>query len=90
MNTIWKYKVLPLDGPQRYDMPEGAQIISAGLDPQEDMCFWALVDSSAPLEERTIWCVGTGWPLDELEMPDARFIGTIRHDPYMWHIFEEV
>ena len=87
MITIWKYKILPLDGPQRYDMPRGAHVISTALDPQRDICFWALVDTNAPLEERTMWCVGTGWPLEDIGMYEGEFIGTVVKEPYVWHLF---
>lgn len=90
MNTIWKYKIVPLDECQTYDMPEGAEIVAVDTDPLGDICFWALVDTEARLVEKKLWCVGTGWPLDELDIPTVQYIGMVVRAPYVWHVLEEV
>ena len=89
MVSIWKYKIIPLAEVQTFDMPEGAEILSVGIDPQGDICFWALVDTEAREVERRLWCVGTGWPLDEMGIESATYIGMVVRHPYVWHILAE-
>lgn len=90
MITIWKYKVEPDFINQVYMLPEGANILSFNVDPSGRLCFWAQVDTDAPLVERIISCVGTGWPLDTVfnKTRYGIFIGTVARDDYMWHLFD--
>ena len=91
MICIWKYEVEPDFVNQNYIMPEGAIILSFGLDGSGKMCFWAQVDTEAPKVEHNIACVGTGWGLDVLnnkEIEYACFIGSLTHGPYVWHLFD--
>ena len=92
MYSIWKYPVEPDFVNQVFEMPIGAEIISFGLDGEDRLCFWAIVNTDAPLEARIIACVGTGWPIDnifnERTSKYVNFIGTATHTPYVWHLFE--
>ena len=91
MLTIWKYKVEPDFVNQIIEMPKGALILSFGLDANDELCFWAQVDDSAPLEEHVIACVGTGWSIDHVCDSVRRyacFIGTVTHGDYVWHLFD--
>lgn len=91
MTTIWKYGIYPIDNVQTYDMPAGAEIASFGKDANGDLCFWAIVNTDAPMIEKRMWCVGTGWPLDDIGMAqEVAYIGMVVNGPYIWHLIEEV
>ena len=90
MVTIWKYEVLPLDNMQSFDLPAGAHIVHFGTDPRSRLCFWALVDTESRLVERHVWCVGTGWPLEECGVAqEVEYIGSVNSGPYVWHLLVE-
>jgi len=92
MYSIWKYNVEPNIINQEYYLPEGAQIVSFGLDPADNMCFWARVNTNAPKVARMVACVGTGWPLDNVYSKSngrqVEFIGSLTHGPYVGHLFD--
>lgn len=87
MITIWKFK-LTEEKKQRVQMPRGAKILSAQSQ-RNDLCLWAMVDSTQPVVERTIICFGTG---DEIKNDQLRYIGTtIFNDGYfVVHVFEVI
>lgn len=84
MKTIYKYQLNIVDI-QQIEIPSGSIILSVGKDPQGKVCAWAKVDTSASIEIRTLFIVGTGNPA-----PDDKsvFIGTVTDGPFVWHIFE--
>ena len=91
MKTIWKYEIYPEFENQIIEMPTGAVILSFGLDGNDQLCFWAQVDDSAPLEEHLVACVGTGWPMENVFNAKDRyacFIGTVTHGQYVWHLID--
>ena len=92
MYSIWKYEVDPDFVNQIYQMPAGAVILSFGLDGNNRLCFWARVNTEAPICAHTIACVGTGWPIDNVFSDRAgkyaSFIGTVTHGAYVWHLFD--
>lgn len=59
MKTIFKYP-LSIITHQEILMPEGAEIIHVGIDPQNSVCAWALVDSDKPKKRVPIKIYGTG------------------------------
>lgn len=82
MNTIYKYPIEITDD-QTIDMPEGAQVVHAGLDPQGQPCLWAKVNNRVRTEPRRIQVRGTGHPLPD----DAEWVGTFTQGPFVWHVF---
>lgn len=88
MVTIWKYALIPMVEPIQLRAPSGAEFISCGLDSNNNICVWALVDSEAPLETKKVWCVGTGWPLNGVfaQEEEVDYIGAVAQKPYIWHI----
>lgn len=92
MFRIYKYPVDVDSAVQIIELPKNAQIISAGLDPGGEVCLWAVVDDKeARRIEKTIYCIGTGWPIDLIvgnKTDTFNFIGTVKAGPYMWHYFE--
>lgn len=87
---IYKYE-LKMTGLNKIKMPVGANVLSVGLDPADKLCIWALVNSEETKEDvRKFMVAGTGWDLqDEFSkyLP-ANFLGTVRQQPYMLHIWE--
>lgn len=58
MKVIWKFQLAVADKQQLW-MPRGAQMLT--VQAQFDMaCLWALCDSDAPPEYRTVAIYGTG------------------------------
>lgn len=87
MKAIWKYS-LGMTDKQTIEMPAGAEILCV----QEQLkrpCVWAAVESTAPMESRTFFIVGTGH-----ELPDfnAKYIGTWQEQNgyLVWHLFEKI
>lgn len=93
--VVYKYvlTLAPPNGARVYpvgevllNLPIGYKILSAGLDPNNNFCMWAMVDPDQPkFVPMTICTVGTG---NGTVDPDARFIGTAKDGPFMWHVFE--
>ena len=83
MLTIWKFPV-PLGDYPTIEMPKGAQVLH--FDMQNRLTIWALVDPSAPKEERHFRLAGTGHPINS----DGFLIhlGTCFQGPFVWHLFE--
>lgn len=89
MLTVYKYPINPSDEKIELKIPGGGNILSAGLDPVNRLCVWALVDPDEEDCTTNIYCVGTGWPIDWImEEEDAlNFVGSVKDGPYMWHVF---
>lgn len=87
---IYKYE-LKMTGLNQIKMPAGANAFSVGPDPADKLYIWALVDPEETKEDvREFMVAGTGWDLqDELsEHLSTNFLGTVRQQLYMWHIWE--
>lgn len=85
MKTIWKFPLLYTDI-QSVSMPLGAQVLSTGLDPQGQLCLWALVDPGAGSNQyRGVAVIGTGNPAHSAQ--GMRFVGTVVQAPFVWHVF---
>jgi hypothetical protein len=84
MKKIFKYPLEIMDQ-QTVAFPDGAEILSAGLDAQGKLCIWARVDPEAKSLPRQVFIVGTGNPY-----PDEKnlvFIASVLQTPFVWHIF---
>ena len=85
---IYKYELGNL-GENKVEMPQGAQVLSAKIDPKGDVCIWAIVNPELENELRTFFVAGTGWELsDAFSGKPIDFYGTVIQEPYVWHIFE--
>lgn len=88
---IFKQKLELVDA-QVITVPAGAAVISAGTDPNNDLCVWFLFDDAnvGPERPKTIYVHGTGHAVHENAL---HFIGTVRHclssGTYMWHVWSE-
>ena len=91
MLTIWKYEIAPDFTNQIVRMPAGARMMSFGIDPHGELCFWALVDSEAPMEEHLVACIGTGWHANHIVEAQGRvatFVGSVTQNAHVWHLFD--
>lgn len=89
MREVWKFP-LELKDEQEVMMPEGADILSTGLQGGTIM-LWALVDPDAVKKPRRIEIYGTG---HKFHATDRRFVGMVQQDhktfQLVWHVFEVV
>ena len=84
---IFKYKLELSDYPT-LTLPKDAKILSVQIQ-KGILCLWALVDTSAPIEQRKFRLAGTGHPIKE-NLDELQFIDTIQsHEgALVFHIFE--
>lgn len=82
MKTIHKYPIAITDS-QEIQMPGGAYVIHAGLDPKDIPCVWAIVETDQPIEAKKILVVGTGHPLPFWH----GHVGSFVDESYVWHVF---
>jgi hypothetical protein len=84
---VYKYPVGALDG--TIDVPRGARLLSADLDPDGQLCVWAQFDpleAGAEMEPRSVLVVATG---RGFEPGRLTFLDTVRDGAYMWHVYAE-
>lgn len=86
MNTIFKTKLDICDF-QTIELPQNFNILR--LDKQDGVpCIWYECDSNMPIVKLDIYCVGTGWRMDDL--PPMKYIGTIQQDGFVWHYYRAI
>lgn len=83
MKTIYKYPIQITDD-QEISMPQGAQVIHAGLDPQGVPCVWALVDTRNEPEPLSILIHGTGNPMADTP---HKHVSSFTQGQFVWHVF---
>ena len=82
--SIWKFPIVRTDE-QKIEMPVGAKVLSVQM--QNGIpCIWAIIDTDARIESRSIAVVGTGNPCWCFTWA---FIGTVADGDFMWHVFTE-
>lgn len=89
MKTIYKYSINT--GLTPITLPKRSQIFSANYDANGVLSVWAAVDTKEEeMEKRLVYLTGTGYPLEELEYWNYRFIDTVidKNNGLVWHIFE--
>lgn len=88
MRTIWKFTA----GEGPVDMPRGAEIIKVGLQDggmqRSKITLWAIVDPEAPVEQRSIVMLGTGFEQKNSEMASLTYLDSVFDGPFVWHIFD--
>lgn len=83
MRTIYKYEIEILDI-QAISPPFGARFIHAGLDPQQQPCLWAEVETENCPEPIAVFVVGTGNPIPQKAV---HHVGSFNQGPFVWHIY---
>lgn len=88
MKIIYRYEIRA-NRESIVALPKGGQILSVACWKQ-GLCFWALVDTDQPNEDRHILAIGTGLPFPDSENLKADFIGMCMVDVYqeIYNVFE--
>ena len=81
---IYKYP-LDLADQQTISMPEGAEMLSVGLQ-RDRIVLWAMVNLEMANRDYIFRIVGTGNDVPE----NLQYLGTVQQSTYAWHIFLEV
>ena len=91
IKKIYKYEILP-DDEIRLLLPKNAEILTVQTQKNKP-CLWAMVDPTAPTEERVFCLVGTGHEITPAQLGCFySYIGTFQiHDAALvFHLFESV
>jgi len=88
--TIYKYKVKPIEFVEGLELPKGAMPLFVGYENEElvsNVIMWVKVDpDSVEMEMRYFYYVGTG---HKLPNGPKTYIGTVKDDlKFVWHVFE--
>lgn len=85
MKVIWKYPLnLVADKAEPIFVPSDYEILSAGLDPKNQLCVWIAVDSDSIARTPLYFTiVGTG----HFEPEGFTYLDTVKTGPFMWHIY---
>jgi hypothetical protein len=83
--TVYKYPMRVTMGMALMRLPARAVLLSVQKQ-DERPCLWALVSPHQPAEDRWFRWYGTGYDIDLSESPV--YVGTVQHEPYVWHLFE--
>lgn len=84
--VIWKYKLSLTTAPIEHGIPGFKKVVGYGLDSNNDVCVWCMVDPDAKTESVRFWCWGTDWEMPE-SLIDSVPIGSVNQFGYMCHIF---
>lgn len=84
MKTVWKFPIKIVDD-QVMQMPAGAEIIHAGVDPAGAPCVWAKVEPGVAPQDSVLFLSGTGQPIPDGGHVDH--VGTFRHYAFVWHVW---
>lgn len=84
--TVWKFVIADPETPVQ--MPRGARVLHVA-EQRGDVCVWAEVDPSMPLEPRRFVVAGTGHPLPAYRGP---FLGTVllAGGALVYHVWEDL
>ena len=84
---VLKYKIPEMVARFTIDMPQNSKILSFQL--QDGLpVIWVLGDDS-PGYQKHFTLVGTGIETGN-SLSQSRFIGTIQHGFFVWHLFEDI
>lgn len=67
-------------------MPVNSNIITVGIDKDDNYCIWAIVEPEKPMEQRLFELVCTN---ERLEAPDncvIEYIGTYQYETHLFEI----
>lgn len=84
MKVIYKYPLTV--GGQYVKMPLQSKLMNVGLDPQGELCIWAIVDPDQPLIEIVFGVFGTGQEISE-KVDLGRYLGSVTSGQFVWHVF---
>ena len=82
------YKYLIETPGSTHIMDHLTDIVSIGLDVNNNPCVWAVYDEKVPKKYFQINAVGTGWELDKYINNNDKYLGIINDGEYIWHIIK--
>ena len=84
--VIWKFQLFLAPGGQSIPMPTGTDILSCGVQGNDNVVMWGACDPTQPVTSRLFHVRMTGQDAPE----NARFIGTclVEGGAYVLHVFE--
>lgn len=89
---IFKYKLQSVVE-QIIELPINSKVLCVRYDEEARNIFvWILVDmaESEMIIPMKFFIAGTGWDIEEiLSKYDLFYLGSVKEDPYVWHIFSE-
>lgn len=86
MRTIFKTKLDICDF-QTVELPQDFNILH--IEKQDGVpCIWYECNSDMPTVKLDIYCVGTGWRMDDL--PPVKYIGTVQQDGFVLHYYRSL
>lgn len=90
MKTIWKYPLEFAGYVQTFEMPVGAEVLTAQVQ-HGRICLWALVEDKLPaVYDRNFIILGTGH--ENREQGELKYVATVQMEngSLIFHIFELV
>lgn len=90
MQTIYKYPLFSRSHTD-IDLPIGAKVLHTNVDHEGKVCIWVYqgLNPEIPKETRRFDYYNTGQKLPG-DKYARKYIGTIKEEPYFWHVFEEI
>ena len=86
LNSFLESQIIEISGLDR--------ILSVGLDPSEELCIWAIVDTNnSNVTWTRVLIIGTGISFDPDILTDTelgpvnRFLGSVTQGSFVWHVF---
>ena len=83
MTTIWKFPIEIARREQTICVPQYAQLLHVGLDPDGTSCIWFQVEPNKARVDFNVAVVGTGHPVPT----DGVYRGTFNQGPFVWHVY---
>jgi hypothetical protein len=87
---VYKYPLALIDEPQVIEVPSlrctRGKVVMVGLDPNYDFSIWIIACPGQPPLLRSFVVEGTGHPIAAGKIADH--VGSVRMDPFIWHVFE--
>jgi len=77
MKVIYKYQIKDPHDIQ-FEMPTGAKILTVQIQMGSFVTIWALVDPNADLVIRRFRLIMTGEEIDDIEIDDLKYVGTVQ------------
>jgi hypothetical protein len=51
------------------------------------LCLWAMIDDMAGPEQFRVRIFGTGQPINDDDLMNLQYRGTVQRGAYVWHVF---
>jgi hypothetical protein len=84
MKTIYKYK-LAIEAEQTLHIPGGRNNCLLVAAQDGALTIWFEVDTTQPEQPHTIHVVGTGRPVENMEL--KTHLGSAIEGPFVWHVY---